>query len=176
LAASAQLTEQQDPRYWYVQGPPSRAFRAEYKCNLHLAPAATSYAKLLSARRSAVKHRHIGYSRSRVAPIRVAATGMVETIPTRFRRLADEWSREIGNVSSLTSMVSHPAYRQIIDMRWDVVPLLLADLQRNKRFWLPALHEITGIQPFDPSDAGNSKRMIDAWIRWGQNKYKHPIE
>ena len=93
-----------------------------------------------------------------------------ETVAERFHRLAAEWSKEVQNVSSLTAMVAHPKYRQIVDLRWDVVPFMLIDLQRNKRFWLPALYEITGIQPFDPSDAGNSKRMMDAWIKWGKNK------
>jgi hypothetical protein len=93
-----------------------------------------------------------------------------ESVAERFHRLAAEWSMDVRNVSSLSAMSSHPKYRQIVDMRWEVVPLLLVDLQRNRRFWLPALHEITGIQPFDPSDAGNSKRMIDAWLRWGKNK------
>jgi hypothetical protein len=93
-----------------------------------------------------------------------------ETVAERFHQLAAEWSREVQNVSSLTAMAEHPKYRQIVDLQWDVVPFLLTDLQRNKRFWLPALHEITGIQPFDPSDAGNSKRMMSAWIKWGKNK------
>jgi hypothetical protein len=93
-----------------------------------------------------------------------------ETVAERFHRLAAEWSREVQNVSSLTAMVAHPKYRQIVDLGWEVVPFLLTDLQRNKRFWLPALHEITEIQPFDSSDAGNSKRMMNAWIKWGKNK------
>ena len=170
MQPSAQLSEQQNPKYWYVQEPPSRAFRADYKCNLHITPAATSYAKLLSARRFAVKHRHIGYSRSRLAPIRIAATGTAETLSERFRRLADEWSRATANISSLTAMANHPKYREIVDMRWDVVPLLLKDLQQNTRFWFPALHEITGIQPFDARDAGDGKRMIEAWVKWGKRK------
>jgi hypothetical protein len=84
-----------------------------------------------------------------------------ETVAERFHRLAAEWSQEVQNVSSLTAMVAHPKYRQIVDLKWDAVPFILTDLQRNKRFWLPALYEITGIQPFDPSDAGNSKRYIE---------------
>lgn len=111
-------------------------------------------------------------------PVEAADVAVDETepLPDRFRRLADEWSQDIGNVSSLTAMASHPAYRTIIDIGWDVVPLLLTDLKRNNRFWLPALHEITGIQPFDPSDAGNTKRMVRAWIQWGENKYERHIE
>jgi len=89
-----------------------------------------------------------------------------------FRQLAREWSSEVRAVSSLTAMASHPKYRQIVKLGWSVVPLLIADMKQNKRFWTPALREITGIQPFDPSDAGNSKIVIEAWVNWGKNKYK----
>jgi hypothetical protein len=101
---------------------------------------------------------------------RVHNVGFQETVAERFHQLAADWSNEVQNVSSLTAMAVHPKYRQIVGLGWDAVPLMLIDLQRNKRFWLPALHEITGIQPFDPGDAGNSKRMVNAWLRWGKNK------
>jgi hypothetical protein len=42
-------------------------------------------------------------------------------------------------------MTEHPKYRQIVSLGWDVVPFLVLDLQRNRRYWLPALQEITGI-------------------------------
>jgi hypothetical protein len=97
-------------------------------------------------------------------------TDNTESTPERFRRLAAEWEAEVRNVSSLTAMASHPKYRQIVGLGWEVVPLMLGDLQANRGFWFPALNEITGIQPFDPRDAGNSKRMIRAWIEWGKRK------
>lgn len=94
----------------------------------------------------------------------------IETLPRRFHRLADEWSKETANVSSLTAMANHPKYREIVAMGWAAVPLLLKDLQQSTRFWFPALEEITGIRPFDPRDAGNGKRMIEAWTKWGKRK------
>jgi hypothetical protein len=97
------------------------------------------------------------------------------TTEERFLLLADEWEQDVSNISSLTAMVEHPKYREIVNMKWSVVPFLVKDLERNKRFWLPALEEITGIQPFDASDSGNTKRMIDAWVRWGRHKYKNQI-
>jgi len=93
-----------------------------------------------------------------------------ETVAERFHRLAAEWSQEIRHVSSLTAMVKHPKYREIVDMGMDVVPFLVVDLERNRRFWLPALREITGIRPYDSSDEGNPKRMMQSWIQWGRNK------
>lgn len=47
---------------------------------------------------------------------------------------------------------------------------MLKDLQENRGFWFTALYEITGIRPFDPRDAGNSKKMIEAWVKWGKLK------
>ncbi|MGB8986898.1 MAG: hypothetical protein WCC37_09870 [Candidatus Sulfotelmatobacter sp.] len=98
-----------------------------------------------------------------------------EEVEAHFNKLADEWEEDVSNMSSLTAMIGHPKYREIVDMKWRVVPFLINDLQRNRRFWLPALEEITGVHPFDPSDSGNSKRMIDAWVRWGKYKYKTRI-
>jgi hypothetical protein len=98
-----------------------------------------------------------------------------EEVEAHFNKLAAAWEEDVSNMSSLTAMIGHPKYREIVDMKWQVVPFLINDLQHNKRFWLPALEEITGVQPFDPSDSGNSKRMIDAWVRWGKYKYKTRI-
>jgi len=99
----------------------------------------------------------------------VAATH-VSDIQQRFYRLADEWTQAIGSSSSLTAMSRHPKYREIVQLGWPVVPYLLQDLQRNRGFWFPALDEITGIRPFDLSDAGNSRRMIQAWVQWEKRK------
>jgi len=92
------------------------------------------------------------------------------TLEQRFRRLADEWSRQTSTVSSVNALVSHPKYREIIQLGWSVVPYLLRDLQSKGDFWFPALAEITGIRPFDPHDAGKSRRMTAAWIEWGKKK------
>ena len=91
-------------------------------------------------------------------------------VEVRFHNLATEWLSEVGSVSSVDALTSHPKYRDIVRLGWDVVPFLLADLQQNRGFWFTALSEITGIRPFDPSDAGKSKRMTEAWINWGKRK------
>lgn len=100
----------------------------------------------------------------------VEEVGEPEPIAERFRRLAADWSEHTGHVSSVNDLISHPSYQEIIRLGWDVVPLLLMDLQNNRRFWFPALYAITNVRPFDPRDAGNGRRMTDAWIKWGQKK------
>jgi hypothetical protein len=91
-------------------------------------------------------------------------------LQARFRKLANEWSSEVSNISSVGSLTSHPKYQEIVRLGWEVVPYLLADLQQNRGFWFTALNEITGIRPFDPSDAGKKKRMTEAWVKWGKRK------
>lgn len=99
-----------------------------------------------------------------------APTTEAHLIVDRFRQLADDWSSNTNHISSIDDLTSYPSYREIIGLGWDVVPFLLKDLQENKRFWFPALAAITNVRPFDSSDAGNGKRMTDAWIRWGKRK------
>jgi hypothetical protein len=91
-------------------------------------------------------------------------------IEKRFRALAADWSANTSHISSVNDLILHPSYKEIIKLGWDVVPFLLIDLQQNKRFWFPALYAITKVRPFDPSDAGNGRRMTDAWVRWGKRK------
>jgi hypothetical protein len=98
------------------------------------------------------------------------AAEVEEKIEAKFNRLAIEWSDAIANVSSVSAMISHRKYREIVDLRWDALPFMLLDLQSSHRFWFPALAEITGIRPYDRRDAGNVKRMTDAWIAWGKKK------
>lgn len=93
-----------------------------------------------------------------------------QEIEACFKKLADEWERETQAVSSVPALISHPNYQRIIKLGWGVVPFLLHDLQMNRRFWFPALYEITRIRPFDRSDAGDSERMLQAWVKWGKRK------
>ena len=92
------------------------------------------------------------------------------SIVDRFRQLAAKWSEETSHMSSVTRAIAQPSYQAIIKLGWDAVPLMLQDLRKDKGFWYPALNAITGIRPFDPKDAGNSRRMTQAWVNWGHKK------
>jgi hypothetical protein len=100
-----------------------------------------------------------------------AVTHAPQELPgERFARLANKWSSDTDHISSVTDLINDSSYQQIIDMGMDVVPHLLNDLDRNKRFWFPALAAITGLRPFDPKDMGNYRLMTEAWLRWGRLK------
>lgn len=101
---------------------------------------------------------------------KVCAIDAEQSLEERFQQLAADWSENTLHISSTSDLVSYPSYQEIINLGWEVVPLLLKDLQENKRFWFPALYAIAKVRPFDPSDAGNSKRMTEAWVKWGKRK------
>jgi hypothetical protein len=164
------LSESQD---WYRPQEPSAESRRvsgyHIKKRLRHRDIERSYVnKILAARRRKLYDEAIALLLLEKNTVTAALPAV--DVKERFRKLADEWEKEVGNVSSLTAMARHQKYRQIVDLGWDVVPLMLDDLRRNRGFWFPALNEITGIQPFDLSDAGNSKRMIEAWVQWGKRK------
>ena len=91
----------------------------------------------------------------------------------RFARLAATWRGETAYVSSSTEMFAHPAYQEIIRMGPAVVPLLLADLEKEPEHWTWALHVITGANPVAAEHAGNLEKMAEAWLKWGrENGYR----
>ena len=93
-----------------------------------------------------------------------------ETLEERFRRLSDEWYRAVAHHSSDRIRNNHPAYQEIIALGRPVVPLLLRDLEVNRRHWFAALRAITGANPVPSEDAGSFPKMAEAWLRWGMEQ------
>ena len=50
----------------------------------------------------------------------------------------------------------------------DVVPFILAELEKEMGHWFPALYAITEADPVPEEDRGNMKKMRDAWLAWGK--------
>lgn len=91
----------------------------------------------------------------------------VESNSLKFSELVNVWVAETVNMSSLTDMISHPAYRDIIAIGWPAVPLLLAELRKRPNFWFPALMEITDENPVSDREAGDVAKMTSLWLLWG---------
>jgi hypothetical protein len=87
---------------------------------------------------------------------------------TRFRDLVRQWKAETEFVSSLTRMVTHPAYQQIIGMGGAALPLLLDELRREPDHWFWALRAITGEDPVAAEERGRLDAMTAAWLRWAE--------
>ena len=87
-----------------------------------------------------------------------------------FRDLVMVWKRERGPYSSSAQLAEHPAYQQIIGMGANVVPLVLAELERVPDHWFRALHALTGADPVPPACRGNIRAMADAWLCWAREQ------
>jgi hypothetical protein len=96
-----------------------------------------------------------------------------ESLEQRFQRLAAAWEQAVAHHSSSAVRYGHPAYQEIIRIGRPVVPLLLRDLERDRRHWFAALKAITAADPVPPADAGKVDAMREAWLRWGrENGYR----
>lgn len=87
-----------------------------------------------------------------------------------FHVLVKQWKKDTEADSSITRMIRHPAYQEIINMGEPVVPLLLAELKREPDFWFAALQKITGADPVPKASAGRVEEMAKAWMEWGRDK------
>ena len=50
------------------------------------------------------------------------------------------------------------------------MPLLLQDLETNRRHWFTALAVVTGADPIPAEHAGNIPMMAEDWLRWGSEQ------
>ena len=97
-------------------------------------------------------------------------TTKTEELEAAFNELADEWENNRPRGVDLHEMVKHPAYRQIIDIGEEAVPLLLRRLEQKPGHWFWALQRITGAAPVPEDSYGNLEKMAAAWLRWGQEQ------
>lgn len=100
----------------------------------------------------------------------VTMTGYNELLKENFQTFVDDWMEATRFVSSLSEITNHPAYRAIVDLGQQAVPLLLRELETRPNFWFAALREMTGANPVPEKDRGNVEKMVRAWLRWGKEQ------
>ena len=98
----------------------------------------------------------------------LAITYRERVLSETFRALAEEWRAATRFQSSMPRITEHPAYRAIVDLGDEVVPVLLCALQVRPEPWFTALREITGVDPVRPEQRGDLRAMTEAWLRWGR--------
>jgi hypothetical protein len=104
-------------------------------------------------------------------PVQIPSRGpATETVEVRFRRLEAQWKADTEFLSDAGKIINHPAFRAIIGLGEEVVPLMLRDLEAQPSLWVWALPEVTGQNPVPQSDGGNIRKMTDAWLQWGYQK------
>jgi len=95
-------------------------------------------------------------------------TPPLKSLEEEFRLLTNSWKHNTAAQSMLERIVRHPAYQQIIALGPDVVPLILAELQRQPDHWFWALKSITGEDPVPPG--ANFTEAVEAWLAWGRKR------
>lgn len=88
----------------------------------------------------------------------------------KFDRLAAEWKHETAHLSSPSMIAGHRAYREIISMGEEAIPLILRDLEDSYAQWFPALRSIARESPIRPEDSGDVGAMTAAWLDWGKDR------
>src|SRR5687767_6066236 len=98
--------------------------------------------------------------------------GSVADVSQWFKELADRWREETGMLSSVSKILQHPAYLQIVvrgrSERETVLPLILRDLRDRKGLWFQALETISGESPVPDDIRSNPKRVREVWLQWGR--------
>ncbi len=85
-----------------------------------------------------------------------------------FRTLVAEWHAATRFTASPAAAAAHPAYRAIIDLGPDAVPLILAALADAPDPWFAALRELTGADPVPSADRCHPAVAAGHWLAWGR--------
>lgn len=81
-----------------------------------------------------------------------------------FLALEQQWKDETEYLSSITKIVSHPSYRQIVDAGECVIPYIFESLRKEGGHWFIALRELTGANP--PKYGDRFDDAVRAWLDW----------
>lgn len=87
-----------------------------------------------------------------------------------FCTLAAEWQAATRFAAAPSAAAEHPAYRAVVDLGPDVVPLILAALAVSPDPWFAALRELTGADPVPPADRGRPAAAAGHWLAWGRSR------
>jgi hypothetical protein len=89
-------------------------------------------------------------------------------IQERFDRLRDDWKSKTRHLSNTAQISLVFPYQMIIGMGPQVVPLILAELEKETDHWFWALEAITGENPVAKHEVGDMEASAQAWLSWGK--------
>lgn len=94
-------------------------------------------------------------------------------VAEEFSELLRRWRADTQYSSTLAQRAAHPAYRAIVALGEEAIPLILRELRRQPDFLLMALREITQEDPVRPESRGRLIEMVNAWLQWGAEHGYH---
>ncbi len=95
-------------------------------------------------------------------------------LKNKFDILLHKWKTETSFISSVSEIIKHPAYQEIIKMGPDVLPFIFSEMEQgNNNWWAPALHKLTGAQPVPRDHIGHVDLIRKDWLKWArENGYE----
>lgn len=95
-------------------------------------------------------------------------TTISQSVRDRFEQLRDNWKSKTRHLSNVAQISLEFSYQKIIGMGPEVVPLILAELEKEPDHWFWALEAITGENPVGDDIAGNMEASARVWVEWGR--------
>ena len=94
-----------------------------------------------------------------------------QDVARQFQGLATQWNATTRYRSNIHALRNHPVYQELVALGEPVIPLILAELEREPYVsWFTVLAAITGENPVPPALAGRVDAMAQAWLDWGRQK------
>ena len=94
-----------------------------------------------------------------------------QDVERRFQGLATQWNATTRYRSNIHALRNHPVYLQLVALGEPVIPLILAELERESSVsWFTVLAAITGENPVPSAVAGRVDAMARAWLDWGRQR------
>ncbi len=92
-----------------------------------------------------------------------------QIVKSKFEEFKKKWRSEVRFSSDPDEIISNENYQAIIEMGFEVVPLLLMDMKANHTHWFAALEEIINVNPIKEEHAGNIPEMVKDWLQWSNS-------
>ena len=89
-----------------------------------------------------------------------------QQLKKKFDTYSAIWRNETMFSSSITEITNNSAYRSIIGLGTEVIPLIIKDLEINENHWFSALEALTGENPIKKEHRGIVKFMKNDWLDW----------
>lgn len=88
----------------------------------------------------------------------------------KFLMLAQKWYEETRFFSFAQDREKNESYQAILAMGKEILPFILKEMQNKGVLWFSALRAISGENPMKPEHKGNTEKIKQDWIAWGQKK------
>lgn len=99
---------------------------------------------------------------------------VAEDYVANFSQLLKEWRHATLASSFVADKTSHPAFKKIVALGDDIIPLIIRELRRHADFLYLALQEIVDEKDVVPPAAvGNPRASVEAWLRWAERTRGH---